>query len=318
MIRIGIIGNDDRPRVRETLALVLQKLPSHIKKATIGLSEEMAALQHPSDCEVHASLYDLAKASDIILSIGGDGTMLMAARAIQRANPTACLIGINVGKLGFLSEHPPEEIDTLLSELASTALVSENRMMLHASVRSESGEPVLISRDNLDPKRDGSTAIEAPLDALNEVVIDNYGSTRMLTLEVFVGDALLGAMRADGIMIATPTGSTGYAVSAGGPIVEPTSRVMLITPIAPHSLNIRPIIVPEDAIVRVRSTAEETHQVLVVADGQEQVIVSTPASVTIQAAPNRLKLLRRNERSYFDLLRTKMFWSADSRDPSRR
>jgi len=318
MTRIGIIGNDDRPRVRETLALVLQKLPSHIKKAKIGLSEEMAALQHPGECEVHASLYDLAKASDIILSIGGDGTMLMAARAIQRANPTACLIGINVGKLGFLSEHPPEEIDTLLSELANTTLVSENRMMLHASVRSESGEPVLISRDNLDPKRDGTTAIEAPLDALNEVVIDNYGSTRMLTLEVFVGEALLGAMRADGIMIATPTGSTGYAVSAGGPIVEPTSRVMLITPIAPHSLNIRPIIVPEDAIVRVRSTAEETHQVLVVADGQEQVIVSTPASVTIQAAPNRLKLLRRNERSYFDLLRTKMFWSADSRDPSRR
>src|SRR5438128_1024238 len=98
MIRIGIIGND-RPRVRETLSLVLAKLPGHITEATIGLSEHMAALEHPKGCEVFSSLYDLAKASDVILSIGGDGTMLMAARAIHRANPRAQLIGINVGKL---------------------------------------------------------------------------------------------------------------------------------------------------------------------------------------------------------------------------
>ena len=318
MTRIGIIGNDDRPRVRETLALVLEQLPKHFRQLTIGLSESMAALYTTKECEVHSSLYDLAKASDIVISIGGDGTMLMGARAIQRANPNANLIGINVGKLGFLSEHPPEEIDLLLSELAGKKLAGEARLMLRATVRSDSGQPVLISKDNLEPTRDGTTSIEAPLDALNEVVIDNYGSTRMLSLEVFVNGALLGAMRADGIMIATPTGSTGYAVSAGGPIVEPTSRVMLITPIAPHSLNIRPIIVPEDAIVSVRSTSDEQHQVLVVADGQEQVIVSTPALVTVQAAQHRLKLLRRSERSYFDLLRTKMFWSADSRDGSRR
>ncbi len=318
MKSIGIIGNEDRPQVRETLALVLTKLADRFPGSTIGLSEAMAALEKPKGCSVFSSLYDLARESEIILSIGGDGTMLMAARAIQRANPKAKLIGVNVGKLGFLSEHPPDELDSLLTELASDSLVTEQRLMLSAEVRSDSGEEVTVKMDNLDTMREGSRTKTVKLDALNEVVIDNYASTRMLQLEVFVGEALLGIIRADGLMVSTPTGSTGYAVSAGGPIVEPTSPVMLITPIAPHSLNVRPIIVPESATVRVRCSSDETHQVLVVADGQEQIVATTPAEIIVKASPNKLQLLRRQERSYFDLLRTKLFWSADRRDDGRR
>ncbi|MFI5202180.1 MAG: NAD(+)/NADH kinase, partial [Candidatus Kapaibacterium sp.] len=227
------------------------------------------------------------------------------------------LIGVNAGKLGFLSEHPPEEIDSLFDELAGGSLLGEERLMLNAGLRSDSGEPMLIKQDNLDPTRVGTTSKELLLDALNEVVIDNYGSTRMLALEVYVGEAQLGIIRADGIMVATPTGSTGYAVSAGGPIVEPNSPVMLITPIAPHSLNVRPVIVPEGATVRIRARHEETREVLVVADGQEQIVVSTPAEIIVRASPRRLHLLRRKERSFFDLLRTKLFWSADTRDARR-
>jgi NAD+ kinase len=327
---IGIIGHENPALVRATLSHVLAKLSSTFPNAKILLTEKMASIaddpsfERPNGCEVAASLTALAKASDVIVSIGGDGTMLLAARAIARANPEAQLIGVNAGKLGFLSEHPPEEIDSLFDELANGTLVGEERLMLHASLRSDSANPLTVKQDNLDPTREGETARELTLDALNEIVIDNYGSTRMLTLEVYVGDALLGVIRADGIMIATPTGSTGYAVSAGGPIVEPNSPVMLITPIAPHSLNVRPVIVPEGATVRVRAREEETRQepsptirVLVVADGQEQIVVSTPAEVIVRAAPHRLHLLRRSERSFFDLLRTKLFWSADSRDTRR-
>ena len=318
MNHIGIIGNEDRPQVRETLALLRTKLAERFPNSTIALSEAMAALCEPKDCSVFTSLYDLAKDSDTIFSIGGDGTMLMASRAIQRVNPNAKLIGVNVGKLGFLSEHPPEELDALLEELSSGALVTESRLMIQASVRSESGEQVTVNKDNLDLTREGTSVSEVQLNALNEVVVDNYGSTRMLQLEVFIGSALLGIIRADGIMVSTPTGSTGYAVSAGGPIIEPTSPVMLITPIAPHSLNVRPIIVSEEATVRIRCSSEETHQVLVVADGQEQIIATTPAEIVVRASPDRLQLLRRAERSYFDLLRTKLFWSADRRDVGRR
>jgi NAD+ kinase len=316
--RIGIVGNQERSYTRETLALLLQKLGRYFPDSSYVLSEPMAELGMGTNCQVYRSLYDLARASDIIFSIGGDGTMLMVARAIERANPTVKLIGVNVGKLGFLSEHPPEEIDRLLEELAAQTLVTEPRLMLSAKVVNESDEAVTVNRDNLDMAREGTTATEVVLSALNEVVIDNYGSTRMLTLEVFVNGALLGTIRADGIMIATPTGSTGYAISAGGPIVEPTSAVMLITPIAPHSLSVRPIVVPETCSIVVRATSEETHRVLVVADGQEQIIAQTPAKITVHASPHRLQLLRRKERSYFDLLRNKLFWSADPRDARRQ
>src|SRR5665213_1143827 len=317
MKTIGIIGHENPALVRVTLSRVLAKLSSTFPNAKILLTEKMASSERPAGSEIAASLTALAKASDVIVSIGGDGTMLLAARAIARANPTAQLIGVNAGKLGFLSEHPPEEIDALFEELENGTLVSEERLMLHATLRTDSSNPLLVKQDNLDSTREGTSSAKLSLDALNEVVIDNYGSTHMLTLEVYVGDALLGLLRADGIMIATPTGSTGYAVSAGGPIVEPTSPVMLITPIAPHSLHVRPVIVPEGATVRVRAREEETRQVLVVADGQEQIVISTPAEVIVRAAPHRLHLLRRNERSFFDLLRIKLFWSADSRDARR-
>ena len=296
-----------------------QKLSEKFPNAKLILAENVASIERPEGSEVASSLIKLAKASDVIVSIGGDGTMLLGARAIARVNPKTKLIGVNAGKLGFLSEHPPEEIDALIDDLANDALVVEERVMINARVRSDSGEPVFIKQDVLEPSKSGMSMPEITMDALNEVVIDNYGSTRMLTLEVYVGTvndhpgALLGVIRADGIMVSTPTGSTGYAVSAGGPLIEPTSRVMLITAIAPHSLTVRPIIVPQDAVVRMR-TMEETHQVLVVADGQEQIVVQAPAEITVRAAHNRLHLLRRKERSYFDLLRSKLFWSADQRD----
>ena len=318
MKNIGIIGHDNLAPFRETLSRVLAKLSTKFPKAKLLLAENVASVERPKGCEVVPSLIELAKASDVIFSIGGDGTMLLAARAISHANPKTQLIGVNAGKLGFLSENPPEEIDALIDDLASGSLVIEERLMLNASVRSESGESLLVKQDNLVPSRAGTSLQKVTLNALNEVVIDNYGSTRMLTLEVYVGSALMGVIRADGIMVATPTGSTGYAVSAGGPIIEPTSQVMLLTAIAPHSLNVRPIIVPQDAVIRVRSITEETHQVLVVADGQEQIVVTAPAEIVVRAAPNRLHLLRRKERSYFDLLRTKLFWSADRRDAGKR
>src|ERR1700733_1056365 len=194
MKRIGIILHVDSSVVRETLPLVLAKLLSKFPDAII-IGQDGSA-----------SPRDIVKQSDLIFSIGGDGTMLLAARAIARANPSARLIGINVGKLGFLSEHPPDEIDSLIDELEDHTLVGEDRLMLKAKVTSESKEDVTVKRDNLDVEREGTSAKEVTLDALNEVVIDNYGSTRMLTLEIFVDSALLGVIRADGILIATPTG----------------------------------------------------------------------------------------------------------------
>jgi NAD+ kinase len=266
-----------------------------------------------------ASPLEIAKSSDIIFSLGGDGTLLTAARSIIRTNPSVELIGINLGKLGFIAENSPEILPQIVAELWSDNLIREDRLLIDANVTSESDNKTgtEIRRDDLDPSREGERGDIAHLAALNEIVVDNYGSTRMLTFEIRVQGSLLGKIRADGLIIASPTGSTGYAVSAGGPIVEPTSPVIIIIPIAPHSLTVRPVIVPEWYEIDLRITNEGGTPALIVADGQEEVVADTPALVRLSGHPNKLKLLRRSENTYFDLLRTKLLWSADAREGRR-
>lgn len=318
-LRIGIIGNRERARIEETLDRLLLSLKS-IEPASCLISNDLTGLATDTEgCSYAPDHYTLARESDVIFALGGDGTMLGAARAIIRANPETKLLGVNLGKLGFIAENPPEEIDRLVSGLRDGSLINEERLVVSATVESERNPTngVKIKHDGLDPDREGKAEASLNLVALNEVVLDNFGSTRMLTFEVYVNDALLGIMRADGIIVASPTGSTGYAVSAGGPIMEPTSPVMLITPIAPHSLSVRPIIVPESSRVVIRARSDETKQALVVADGQEEAVVDTPAMVTISSCEHKLNLLRLADNSYFDLLRAKMFWSIDPVEGNR-
>ncbi|MEO6939178.1 MAG: NAD(+)/NADH kinase [Candidatus Kapaibacterium sp.] len=318
---IGILVNAERARALSALTALLETLRRQLPYTKLMLSEEAVRLipEQTGITAVANGLHELVRANDLIIALGGDGTMLSAARAILRQNPSARLLGVNLGKLGFIAENPPEEIEEIIRELALGELHEEPRLMLAAKVESEKN-PLLgtiVRRDDVMRDRENKPSANAELLAFNEIVIDNFGSTRMLTFEVLVDGALLGVMRADGLLVATPTGSTGYAVSAGGPIVEPTSQVMLITPIAPHSLNIRPIIVPQHVEIVVRANSEETKQALIVADGQEEVVAETPALVRIVAAQQSLHLLRRKDHSYFELLRNKLFWSQDARNPRR-
>jgi NAD+ kinase len=135
----------------------------------------------------------------------------------------------------------------------------------------------------------------------------------MLTFEVRVQGSHLGTLRADGLLVSTPTGSTGYSVSAGGPLVEPSSPVLIISTIAAHSLSARPVVVPEWYEIDIRVMNESNSPILAVADGQEEIVIESPAIIKISGHQNRLKLLRHPGQSYFDLLRTKLLWSADIR-----
>lgn len=310
-LRIGIIGNPDRNGISAALELLLHALRSY-KPARCILAEDVRSIVSDPSCEFEDDHYKIAGNSDVIFALGGDGTMLGASRAIMRANPDCKLLGINLGKLGFIAENPPEVIPRLVRALNEATLKNERRLIVTASVTSEDDPTgVVVKHDDLSPERQGMNAASAVMLALNEIVIDNFGSTRMLTFEVNVNGALLGVMRADGLIVASPTGSTGYAVSAGGPIIEPTSPVMLITPIAPHSLSVRPIIVDDGSEILIRARSNETRQALVVADGQEEIVASTTAEIRIKAFDKKLNLLRLPDNSYFDLLREKMFWSVD-------
>lgn len=317
-MNVGIIGNIAKPEAREAAERLL-----HLLSTWDGVScvlPEHYRIPDPKVPIAYAdSVLNIAAQSDIVFSLGGDGTMLSAARCIISANPEAELIGVNLGRLGFLAENPPEELAALVDELRESSLNIEERSLLGAHVRSESSPTngLTIRRNILEPKREKEICDDINLISLNEVVVDNFGSTRMLTLEITVDGALLGTMRADGLIVATPTGSTGYAVSAGGPIIEPTSPVFVITAIAPHSLTARPIIVPDTCEIMVRITNDAMSPILVVADGQEEIIAEAPAIVTMSLLGKKLRLLRRASTSYFDLLRTKLLWSADAREKGK-
>ncbi len=317
--RFGILGNAAKLGAKETVNHLLKLL--HDRGANeCTLSSELADLvEGGQKFNSSASPLDIAASSDIIFSLGGDGTLLTAARSIMRANPLVELIGVNLGKLGFIAENAPELLPEIIDELWADKLVREDRLLIGATVSSESDKTngTEIRRDDLDRSREGQRGDKAHLLALNEIVVDNFGSTRMLTFEIMVQGALLGTIRADGLIIASPTGSTGYAASAGGPIVEPTSPVVIITPIASHTLTVRPVIVPEWYEIDLRITNEGGTPALIVADGQEEVVADTPAIVRLSGHSNRLKLLRRTTNTYFDLLRTKLLWSADAREGRR-
>lgn len=310
------MGNATKPGAKETVNELLKLLYAH-GATDCMLSSELAGIGSSSlKYRSSSSPLEIAASSNIIFSLGGDGTLLTAARSIIRTNPSVELIGVNLGKLGFIAENAPEILPQIIDELWSDNLIREDRLLIGASVRSESDSKtgIEIRRDDLDPSREGEKGDIAHLAALNEIAIDNYGSTRMLTFEIMVQGSLLGTIRADGLIVASPTGSTGYAASAGGPIVEPTSSVLIITPIASHTLTVRPVIVPEWYEIDLRISNDGGTPALVVADGQEEVVVITPALIRLSGHPNKLKLLRRKTNTYFDLLRTKLLWSADARE----
>lgn len=310
-LRIGIIGNPDRTGITDALGMLLSSL-KEVKSRQCLIAEDVRPIVEDASCVFEEDHYKIAEHSDVIFALGGDGTMLGASRAIMRGNPACKLLGINLGKLGFIAENHPDVIPRLVSSLNEGSLKTERRLIVTATVTSvDDPQGVVVKHDDLTPEREGKNSASAEMLALNEIVVHNFGSTRMLTFEVFVNGALLGIMRADGLIVASPTGSTGYAVSAGGPIMEPTSPVMLITPIAPHSLSVRPIIVHDGSEILIRARSNETRQALVVADGQEEVVASTTAEVRITAFAQKLNLLRLPDNSYFDLLREKMFWSVD-------
>lgn len=312
--KFGILGNAAKPGAKETVNHLLNLLHERgINQCMV--SAELADIITEGKYNT-GSPSEIAKSSDIIFSLGGDGTLLTAARSIIRTNPSVELIGVNLGKLGFIAENAPEILPEIINELWSDTLIREERLLIGAEVRSESDNKtgIEIRRDDLDSSREGSKSDKAHLIGLNEIAIDNFGSTRMLTFEITVQGSLLGTIRADGLIIASPTGSTGYAASAGGPIVEPTSPVIIITPIASHTLTVRPVIVPEWYDIDLRITCDAATPALIVADGQEEVVAVTPALVRLSGHPKKLKLLRRSAHTYFDLLRTKLLWSADARE----
>ena len=225
----------------------------------------------------------------LVLVLGGDGTLLSMADCIGRAGVNVPILGVNFGSLGFLTEVTlPELYPSLEAALAGRAHIEE-RLTLRATIARPSGA--------------SSTEV-----AVNDVVINKGARSRLIDLSIWLGDGLVTEIRADGLIVATPTGSTAYNLAAGGPIVQPSVEALVLTPIAPHTLTNRPIVIPSSSTVRVRPVMEERDEVFVTFDGQAGCELHAGDEINICRSNSPMRLVRPATRSYFEVLHEKLNW----------
>jgi len=250
---------------------------------------ETAALMPPAGGRVILERGALATDVDMVLVLGGDGTLIGMADCIADAGSGIPILGVNFGNLGFLTEVTLPELYRSLEHALNGRAHVEERMMLRAITTS------------------GGDVRTRSL-ALNDAVVTKTARSRMLDLSVYVGDEFVTRVRADGLIIATPTGSTAYNLSAGGPIVQPNMNAMIITPIAPHTLTNRPIVLPGSSTVRVQPTMDARDEIVFTLDGQSTFPIHAGDEITVCRAPKPMRLIRPTTRSYFEVLRTKLKW----------
>ena len=233
---------------------------------------------------------DLPTQCDMVVVLGGDGTLIGMAGRVANAGVDIPILGVNFGSLGFLTEITlPELLPSLESVLAGTARI-ESRLMIRATT---------LRAD----------AVHSERLALNDVVITKGTLSRIIDLAVAIGDQPVMRVRADGLIIATPTGSTAYNLAAGGPIVHPAVDALLLTPIAPHMLTNRPIVVPASSEIRVQPAGASQDELFVTLDGQSGHPLLATDVVVVQRAGRSVRLIRAPARTYFDVLREKLKWS---------
>jgi NAD+ kinase len=236
-----------------------------------------------------ASKSDLAREVHMVLVLGGDGTLLSMADCIGEAGSAIPILGVNFGSLGFLTEVTlPELYPSLQAALDGRAPI-EQRLMLAATTT-----------------REGQ--VFARSIALNDAVVTKAARSRMIDLSVMVGEEFVTRVKADGLIIATPTGSTAYNLAAGGPIVQPNVDALVLTPIAPHTLTNRPVVIPAASAVRVQPNMEERDEVFVTFDGQAGFQLRAGDEITVCRSRSVLRLIKPSTRSYFEVLRTKLKW----------
>lgn len=239
----------------------------------------------------HVDEREAATRADLVIAIGGDGTMLHAARNV--AGRDVPLVGINRGRLGFLTDVSPEQLRDALDAIIAGNYLAERRLTLTARV---------------------GTQQAGTLFALNDIVLQKGDTGRLLDFTTEVDDVYVNTHRGDGLIVATPTGSTAYALSCSGPIIQPNVDALVLVPICPHTLSDRPLVLPSSSEIRVtldNSGGSEAH---VVCDGESLARMSAGDVLTVTLAKQPVTLLHPREYNYYELLRSKLNWGRASRD----
>jgi len=283
---IGLFGKPADPAVAATLTRLIDALLE--KGCDVWLDASAAAYYERPPAPVVAGAA-LALRCDLAIVVGGDGTLLGVARDLVDLG--VAVLGINLGRLGFLADVSPGDMCERLSEILAGKFVEERRTMLHASVL-----------------RHGRSVSESA--ALNDVVIHKWDIARMIELDARIDERYLYSLRADGLIIATPTGSTAYALSGGGPIIDPALPALVLVPICPHTLSNRPIVVSDQATIEVQVRGSDGSQAQITCDGQANFSLVAGDIVRIERKQHTLRLIHPQQHDHFDIMRRKLRWAA--------
>lgn len=283
---IGIIGRRQSEKALETVRALKTFLLD--RQLNIIISSDMAELIDEPDLQI-CSHAQMGESCDLVIVVGGDGCLLSAARALVRYKVP--LLGINRGHLGFLADISPDEIEVKIAEVLSGQFIREKRFLLDMSVRRNG---ILISEGH----------------ALNDVVINRGKSVRMVEFDLYIDGDFVYTQRSDGLIVSTPTGSTAYALSGGGPIMHPKLDALVLVPMFPHTLSGRPIVISGSSEIKIVVSSSSVVNPQVNCDGQPGIEVAPHDVISISKKPHQLELIHPLSYSFYDACRSKLGWSS--------
>lgn len=289
-MRFAIFGNIYQSRKSANIQKILACLDEHDAEVCIERRFYDYLVSTGRIAEGSVGLFDDSLfEADFVISMGGDGTLLRAAGHVgSKGTP---ILGVNMGRLGFLADVLPSEIEEAIASLYDGNYDIENHTVIQAEA---DGRP-----------------LQGPSYALNDIALLKRDNASMITIHAEVDGEYLVTYQADGLIVSTPTGSTAYSLSNGGPIIVPCTGTLCLTPVAPHSLNIRPIVIPDGTVINL-TVESRSHNFLIAVDGQSEKCAEG-TSLTIRKAPYTIRIVKRSGHRYFSTLREKMMWGADSR-----
>lgn len=285
---VGIIGNTTKPETVHAVRLLRALLDD--RAIAYVLDEDLVTLCDPGRSARSIAPAVMREEASVVIAFGGDGTMLATGRML--AGSGVPLLGVNLGKLGFLAEFSLNEVQSAVDDFVAGRCRIVERSLLEATFPDVPGlEPML---------------------GLNDIVIDKRDGSLMLRLDTRVNGDYLGTYNSDGLIVATPTGSTAYALAVGGPVVVPSARVLVVAPIAPHMLTARPVVLSDASVIEIRPQSHRAGEdVRVLADGQVERLVPLGSCIRVTRHAACVSLVKRTSTTYFDVLRAKLLWGIE-------